>query len=67
MAGCRADQDRKGQRLGTAQKVRELINGGQVIEVHKGLHLPIMNKTRSGFRVTPCWKRLIVAVPGRDA
>ena len=35
----------------TLRVPHKLIDGDQVIEVHKGLHLPIMNGTRSGFRL----------------
>ena len=54
ITGGGAAQDRKGHRLGAGQKLGQLVNGGQVIEVHKGLHLPIMNKTRSSFRLISC-------------
>ncbi len=51
LAGYRAPQYRKGHRLGAGHKLGQLIKGGQLIEVHQGLPLPIMNKTRSGFRL----------------
>ena len=44
VTGCGVAQYRKGHRLGAGQELGQLIRMGKIVEVHEGLHLPIMNK-----------------------
>ena len=40
VAGILVSQDRKGYRLGARQEIPKLVCGGQIVELHDGLHPP---------------------------